>query len=228
MTRVRSSIVLLTALTLVLAACGDDGAATTASAEPGTTTAPSTTTTAAPITTTTATAPSTTATTAPVPVALPPTGVIGVVDRPYKWGEEQGEATAEELPFPLDRIEAHWFQAGEVYAVAYVGLDLEQTGPLCPGNSIVGGDGLAMHVSNSPTPGGVCGEGIHVAVPPGGVRVCDGLVLYVTEIPNGTLGRLYASIEWYPGTGTHYGATAVVDADPDYMAAVDPALLDCD
>mgnify|MGYP001819746461 FL=1 len=224
MTRTRSSIVLLTALALVAAACGDDGAATTEPAAAGTTTttAPTTTTAAA---TPTTTAPATTATTEPMSVELPPTGVTAILDQAYEFGEN--EADSEEWPFPIGAIEAHWYQAGEVYAVVYFGLDLEETGPLCPGNSIVGDDGLAAHVSNSPTPDGVCGDGLHIAEPPRGVLICGGVVSYLTEIPNGTSGWLYASLEYYPATGVNFGVTSLVEADPDYMAAIDPALLDC-
>ena len=127
MGRTRIVIALLMALALVAAACGDDdGAASTeATAAPTTTTtAAPTTTTAAPTTTTTA-APTTTTTTEPAGPELPPTGVTAVIDMPYKWGDDAGVATQDELPFPIGGVEAHWYQAGDVYAVVYVGLDLE-------------------------------------------------------------------------------------------------------
>ena len=233
MSKTRGAIALLITLALVVGACGDDDAtpeateattATTAAAT--TTTAAATPTTAAPTTTTAA---PTTTTTVPKPAGplLPPTGVTAIVDMSYKWGDEMGEATQDELPFPLGTIEAHWYQAGDHYAVVYVGLDLEESGPLCPGNSILGADGFA-HVTNSPSPGASCeGSGATIIGPPIGTQVCEGVVSYLTEIPVGTMGTLYASIEVYPGTGIFYGASSMVEADPGNMAEIDPAILGC-
>ena len=174
MARIRTVIALLMSFALLASSCGDDdGAASTeATAAPTTTTeAPATTlpstTTTTP--TTTSEAPATT-TEAPAPAGpeLPPTGVTAVIDMPYKWGDESGTATQEELPFPIGGVEAHWYQAGDVYAVVYVGLDLEQSGPLCPGNSILTGSGYEF-VGNSPTPG-ASGEGsAPIPDPPAGV-----------------------------------------------------------
>jgi len=205
----RRAFVLATALALMTGACGDDDATPVATEATTGTTAAAATTTAAPTTTTAA-----------------PT-VTAIVDMPYKWGDEMGDATQDELPFPLGTIEAHWYQAGDRYAVVYVGLDLEESGPLCPGNSILGADGFA-HVTNSPSPGASCeGSGATIIGPPIGTQVCGGLVSYLTEIPVGTMGTLYASIEVYPGTGIFYGASSMVEADPDYMAEIDPAILGC-
>ena len=226
----RRAFVLATALALMTGACGDDDATPVATEATTGTTAAAATTTAAPTTTTAApTTTTTTATTIPEPEGpvLPPTGVTAIVDMPYKWGDEMGDATQDELPFPLGTIEAHWYQAGDRYAVVYVGLDLEESGPLCPGNSILGADGFA-HVTNSPSPGASCeGSGATIIGPPIGTQVCGGLVSYLTEIPVGTMGTLYASIEVYPGTGIFYGASSMVEADPDYMAEIDPAILGC-
>ena len=62
-----------------------------------------------------------------------------------------------ELPAPPGSVTAHWFTSGGFYVVGYYGLDLE-TGPFCPGNSIMFG-GNWLHVSNAPTAEGAC-EGI--------------------------------------------------------------------
>jgi len=222
---VRRVITLIAVLTLVIAACGDDTTTTEATKAP--TTSAAATTTAAP-TTTTAAPTTTTAPEAAGPPELPPTGVIGVIDQTYKWGDEQGTATQDELPFPIGGVEAHWYRAGDFLAVVYVGLDLEQTGPLCPGNSILGEDGF-LHGTNSPSPGASCeGTGATIIGPPEGTMVCEGRVSYLTRIPSDLMGFLYASIEVYAGTGTDYGATGIAEADPDYMAEIDLALLSCD
>jgi len=220
----RNALVLLVAVALIAAACGDDDAATTEATQPtSAATAATTTTTTAPTTTTTTT------TTVPEPAGpdLPPSGVVGVVDMSYKWGNETGEATQDELPFPLGFIEARWYLAGDRYAVVYVGLDLEQSGPLCPGSSILS-QGAFLHVSSSPSPGGTCeGSGASIIGPPNGTQVCGGVVSYLTEIPAGTMGTLYGSIEVYTGTGTNYGASSTAEADPDNMPEIDPAILSC-
>lgn len=224
------ALVVLIALSLVMASCGDDDAATTTGATTATTAAPTTTittttTTAAPTTTTAAT----TTTTTPPPVGpdLPPTSVVAVIDGGYVFGDESREATDDDLPFALGSIEGHWYTAGDRYVVVYVGLDLDETGPLCPGNSILTSNGYEF-ISNSPTPGGTCeGTGAPIIGPPVGSQVCGGVVSYVTEIPAGTLGTLFSSVEVYPGAGVNYGATGTVEADPANMPEIDPASLDC-
>ena len=50
---------------------------------------------------------------------------------------------------------------------------------------------------------------------------------YITEIPAGTLGTLFSSVEVYPGDGVNYGATGTVEADPAAMPEIDPASLTC-
>ena len=143
------------------------------------------------------------------------------------FGDENREATNEDLPFALGSIEGHWYTSGDRYVVVYVGLDLDETGPLCPGNSILTTDGYGF-VSNSPTPGGTCeGTGAPIIGPPVGSQVCGGVVSYVTEIPAGTLGTLFSSVEIYPEGGINYGATGTVEADPASMPEIDPASLDC-
>ena len=50
---------------------------------------------------------------------------------------------------------------------------------------------------------------------------------YITEIPAGTLGTLFSSVEVYPGDGVNYGATGTVEADPAAMPEIDPDTLTC-
>jgi hypothetical protein len=227
----------LLVLTVLAAGCGDDGADTTAATEPVATAAPATTaapvTTAAPTTTeavTTTQAPTTTeapTTTVPGPPELPVTPVVTVVDQGYKFGDEAGVATDDDLPFALGSIEAHWYNAGDRYAVVYVGLDLDETGPLCPGSSLLGPQGFKW-VTNSPTPGASCeGSMAEIIGPPIGTQICGGLVSYLTQIEPVETGTLYASIEIYTGTGTNYGASGVVEFDRADLPGIDPAWLSC-
>ncbi len=143
------------------------------------------------------------------------------------FGNESGVAGNDDLPFDLGSVTASWYQTDTNYVVVYNGLNLEETGPLCPGNSIMLPTMVFEHISNAPTPGGSCEGAPAIAAAPLGVHVCQGLVSYVTEIPSGTEGTLYASIEIYPGTGTNYGATGMTEADPANMPVIDPAILDC-
>ncbi len=230
----RRALVFTVALALVAGACGDDDATPEATEATTATTGAAATTTVAPATeaptteaATTTAAPTTTTVPEPMAPVLPPTSVTGLVDMPYKWGNEIGEATQDELPFPLGTIEAHWYLAGDRYAVVFVGLDLEASGPLCPGASIMTPTAFE-HVTSSPSPGASCeGSAATIVGQPQGTQICGGVVSYLTDIPAGMLGTLYASIELYPGTGTYYGASSMADADPDNMPEIDPAVLGC-
>ncbi len=107
-----------------------------------------------------------TATTEPTPteepVMLPVsmvTAVLGEGDfNTYKVslpGMAPLEFEDSDLPAPPGSVTANWFTSGGFYVVAYYGLDLEASGPLCPGNSILSGGGW-LHISNAPTEEGAC------------------------------------------------------------------------
>jgi len=49
-----------------------------------------------------------------------------------------------DLPALPGSVTAQWFTSGGFYVVAYSGLDLEASGPLCPGNSILSGGGCPL------------------------------------------------------------------------------------
>lgn len=238
--------VVLTAIAIVVGACGggDDGAATTTTvalsttAAPTTTVAPTTiatpTTTAAPTTVATTTSTTTTTTTTVTPAGppeLPATPVVGAFTAPFKWGEENGEATVEELGFDPSTIEVHWYRdtaAGRWIAV-FVGLDLEATGPLCPTSSFFG-DGAqgSSFFGTSATPSADCEAspaGL-IDAAEGGVRVCEGVVSLLTLVPTSQSGQLFGGLEIYPEGGTFYGVGGSVEADQD-APAVDAATLSC-
>jgi hypothetical protein len=126
----------------------------------------------------------------------------------------------EELPVPLDTVEAHWYRAGGMYVVAFRGLDLDESGPICPGSSAQTDSGFE-HVTNSPTEDGACEGAQNIAGLDSGVRICGPLVLYITEIPEDTEGDLFASVERYAKKGRIVGITGVVAADSSAAPEID-------
>jgi hypothetical protein len=127
----------------------------------------------------------------------------------------------DELPVPIGSAEAHWYRSGGVYVIAFGGLDLEETGPVCPGSSVQTDAGFE-HVTNAPTRGNACEGAQNLASPTAGVRTCGPLVLYVTEIPEDTKGDLFASVEQYERNGQIIGVTGVVEADRSAAPEIDP------
>ena len=114
-------------------------------------------------------------------------------------------------------VTARWYVSDDRYVVHFEGLDVEATGPLCPGTSAQTAAGFE-HVSNAPTaPGGCEGFDATLAAGPVGVRRCDDEVLYLTAIPADTAGVLFASIETqYETPGSVVGLTSAADpADVD-------------
>jgi hypothetical protein len=110
--------------------------------------------------------------------------------------------------FPPGSVEANWYISGGSWVVFYKGLDLSQTGALCPGNSIKTATGFAFG-SDSPTEAGACnGVVSKVASAPVGVRLCGIRVLYLTAIPATESGTLYGTIEKGQPDGSVQGMTS--------------------
>ena len=120
-----------------------------------------------------------------------------------------------ELPVALGAVTAQWYTSAGRYVVAYVGLGLSETGPLCPGNSILTGAGFS-NVSNAPTEEGAC-EGFPTLItdPEVGPIVCQGSLLYVTAIPSDQQGMLFGTLEALTGDGAIIGLTSSVQSSPD-------------
>jgi hypothetical protein len=129
--------------------------------------------------------------------------------------------TQRELPVPLDTVEAHWYRSGGVYVVVFGGLDLDETGSICPGSSIQTDAGFE-HVTNSPTEEGACEGAPTIAGSGAGARACGPLLLYITGIPEETEGDLFASVERYARSGKIIGVTGVVAADMSAAPEIDP------
>jgi hypothetical protein len=131
------------------------------------------------------------------------------------------------LPAQPGDVEAHWYRAGGVLAVVYVGLDVSVDA--CPGNSALVG-GTFDFVSNAEMPNGSCPD-FRTRIENSatqGVQVCDGQVSYLTLIPADTVGQVFASIEKpvpdVQGVGL---ASAAVLTDPTQLPEIDPTQLVC-
>jgi hypothetical protein len=120
-----------------------------------------------------------------------------------------------DLPAVPGSVTAQWYVASDRYVVAYAGLDLAESGAVCPGNSILTGAGF-QHVSNAPTEEGAC-EGFPTLTtdPEVGPVVCQGAVVYVTAIPSDLQGTLFGTPEALTEEGDLVGLTSTVQSVPD-------------
>ncbi|MFV9674354.1 MAG: hypothetical protein ACNYZI_03115 [Anaerolineales bacterium] len=147
------------------------------------------------------------------------TALLGVEpNTTYKMDMATFESLAfeeSELPAAPGAVTAQWYTSAGRYVVAYVGLGLSETGPLCPGNSILTGAGFS-NVSNAPTEEGAC-EGFPTLTtdPEVGPIVCQGSLLYVTAIPSDQQGMLFGTLEALTGDGAIIGLTSSVQSSPD-------------
>jgi hypothetical protein len=121
-----------------------------------------------------------------------------------------------ELPAPPGSVTAHWFTSGGFYVVGYYGLDLE-TGPFCPGNSILTNNGWE-HVTNAPTEGGSC-EGLSTLTddPDVGPVDCHGTLFYRTAIPSDKQGTLFGSLEMIDPDGNLVGMSSQAESTTEML-----------
>jgi len=122
-----------------------------------------------------------------------------------------------ELPAPPGTVFANWFTSGGFYVVGYYGLDLEVSGALCPGNSILNG-GNWQHISNAPTAEGAC-EGFPTLTedPDVGPVDCHGTLFYRTAIPSDLQGTLYGTIEMLDADGNLVGITSQAESTTEML-----------
>ena len=152
---------------------------------------------------------------------FPPTPLLANLTEAYKVAAGQAVPFAvDQLPVRPGAVQAQWYQSLGRYVVAYLGWSLEETGPLCPGNSIQTAAGF-LHVSNAPTADGACAGATTLAGPDVGVRGCGELVVYVTAIPSNLSGNLFGTIERYEKDGSIIGLTSVVAAEPSAAPELD-------
>jgi hypothetical protein len=122
-----------------------------------------------------------------------------------------------ELPAPPGEVIANWFTSGGFYVVGYFGLDLEVSGALCPGNSIMTG-GTWLHITNAPTEEGAC-EGFPTLTddPDVGPVDCHGTLFYRTAIPSDLQGTLYGTIEMLDEEGNLVGITSQAESTTEML-----------
>lgn len=227
-------MVVALALMLLASACGDSdetdsadesAAETTETTEAATTTTstePETTTTEAETTTTEA---ETTTTSEAGASELPDTPAVASFDQAYTF--QQGIPDPETLPAQVGTVEARWYRTADVFAVVYAGLDADVDA--CPGNSAFTGATFEF-ISNAPLPAGVCDDfpTLIENTDTQGVKICNGVVGYLTVIPSDTVGTFFASIEKPDPDVVGVGLTSMVEiADPASVPEIDPAALSC-
>ena len=165
-----------------------------------------------------------TATEEPAPIMLP----VSMISAPL--GEGDFNQYKVELPnfMPMDfeesdlpalpgTVTANWFTSSGFYVVAYYGLDLEASGALCPGNSIMTG-GTWLHISNAPTEEGAC-EGFPTFTNDSDVGPvdCHGTLFYRTAIPSDLQGTLYGTIEMLDEDGNLVGITSQAESTTEML-----------
>jgi hypothetical protein len=155
------------------------------------------------------------------PPSFPDSSIVGVLGAGsnYIYKVEFGsfaalDFTETDLPAAPGSVEAHWYQADGVYVVAYMGLDATGSSPLCPGNSILTGNGFE-HVSNAPTEDGACNGFSTLTTDPNvGPQVCLDTLVYVTAIPSNLAGTLFGTLEALADEGTALiGLTSQAESD---------------
>ena len=157
------------------------------------------------------------------PFAIPESPVAAIIEgNGYKIGSNGQPAPFElsDLPVAPGSVRAAWYQSNGAYVVLYVGLFLDETGPLCPGNSIRTATGFE-HISNAPAGEGACEGATTLAGPEAGARICGPLVFYLTTIPAGLQGELFGTIERWEADGSFAGLTSTVTANPAEMPEID-------
>lgn len=170
--------------------------------------------------------PTDTPTSTPEPTAaaasFPSTPLVADLTQTYKvLAGAPVPFSEDELPVAIGSVQAQWYQSGGRYVLVYAGWSLEETGPLCPGNSIQTAAGF-QDVSNAPTGEGACeGAPTLSADPTVGVRECGDLVVYVTAIPSDVGGNLYGTIERFEADGAITGLTSVAAATSGAAPEVD-------
>ena len=132
-----------------------------------------------------------------------------------------------DAPEGLQEVFAAWYRGDGRLIVVFEGLDLDATGPVCPGAAAFV-EGRLESRTVAPTSAGACdGEPNQQAIAPSdaGVRICDGLVAYVTTIPDDTEGDLYAEINAL-ADGDWWVLHIQVGGDQE-PPEIDPAVLTC-
>lgn len=137
-----------------------------------------------------------------------------------------------ELPVAPGSVVARWYTFRGWDVVLFEGLDLERSGPLCLGTSVLDATTRQLeHLANSPSAEGACdsaGAGQVVIAPADrGVRACGDEVAFITGIPAETTGVLYASLMTFRGDGTGVGISSRFETTTGPMGELDASSLSC-
>ena len=111
--------------------------------------------------------------------------------------------------------------------VVFDGLDLDVTGPLCPGASVRLGGGNFQSVANVETEGADCSSFPTLSGDPDVCAYeCNGVLSFRTAIPVDATGTLSGTLK-RPADGGIMGVTSTVGNTPGEFPIIDLATLDC-
>jgi hypothetical protein len=124
--------------------------------------------------------------------------------------------------FPPGSVTAHWYTAGDVYAVVYTGAPTDDD--LCPGGSVFTDQGDFANVSNAPSGDPAGCEGFPTLDPAASARVCGPVIVFTSVIPADAGGTLYGTLEKADPSPDLIasGATSTVDTAGMTVPEIDP------
>lgn len=130
----------------------------------------------------------------------------------------------EEVPFEPGSVAVHWYQDEGFYVAVYAGFSADE--PVCAGNENeirLGTHNVANSTYAPTSDESVCKGKLFENLSPPAVapRLCDGLIVYRTDIPTDAEGALWAWLEIVDSTGELSGANAWVAADAASIPAID-------
>ena len=161
---------------------------------------------------------------------LPTTALVAPITQVYRFG---GSATIQDAPVEPGVVTARWYQTRGWYVAIFEGLDPAASGPLCIRTSFFNrATNQLERAFTSPTSEGACDNGgasltVPPAQKPSGIRVCEGLVSFVTSIPAELEGTLVAALTRFAGDGTGVEILGRVESTGDPPGSIDESLLSC-
>jgi hypothetical protein len=133
------------------------------------------------------------------------------------------------MGFDVGQVTAEWYSADGRFVVVYAGLDLNMSGPKCPGASIDLGGGNFQFIANAPTEGANCPLDLFptIGAHPGvEAYECNGVLTFHTFVPVDQSGTLYGTLE-IEHNNTWMGVTSTADNSAGEFPALDLNLMSC-
>ncbi len=145
----------------------------------------------------------------------------------FSYGSNENLAQSD-APQGLQNVFARWYRGGGRLIVVYEGLDLDVTGPVCPGAAAFVNNRFEFRTVSPTTVGACDGEPNQqtIASADAGVRICDGVVSYITLIPEDTEGDLYSEVNALP-EGEDWFVVHIQVPRNQELPEIDPAILEC-